>query len=237
MFPFFFLSFYLMAETTDVLFIQEQVEVEILNNLVETTTRDIYFNKRSVRINELDQDLSYIIWINQSWMIVLDHKTQSFSHGEIKHDRNLVKLMLKGLGYYVDGKIQRRAGTLSPTGLKRKISEWQCQEFKLNYPSSFGVATEVWCTSEKTILSKNDMQDLWYAMLGNTQPQDVNVVVTQFFRDIPGIPIQFVTKVDQQDAAVTLTSRIIAIEIRQMKNNDLFEIPNNYRVNLEGNAP
>jgi len=220
-------------DAKEIIFLHERVQIDLRGEIIDAYERDIYYDKedkRTIRIDEHSTKQSYIFRTDPSMIIVLNHEDQSFSYGLVKHDRSLIRTMLKGLGYYVDGQLQQRAGNLSPTGLKRKISQWQCQEYALNYPSMFGIDTRIWCTSEKTILSKDDMRTLWYTIIGGSPSHDVNSVILQFFKDIPGVPIQFVTKIEQQDAMITIKSQITTMERRSNSNANLFEIPNNYRV-------
>ena len=237
-----FLFFSLCAsfqETKEIIFLHERVQIDLRGDAIDAYERDIYYDKndkRTIRIDEHDAKRSYIFRTDPSMIIVLHHDDKSFSYGLVKQDKNIIRTMLKGLGYYVDGKLQQRAGNLAPTGLKRKISQWQCQEYALKYPSLFGVNTRIWCTSEKTILTKDDMRTLWYTIIGGAPSHDVNNVIAQFFKDIPGVPIQFVTKIEQQDAMITIHSQITTMERRSNTNLNLFEIPQNYRVIMRSAA-
>lgn len=214
----------------DIIYLREQVKIELAGGIEETYDREYYFDKKVLRVDELGLKRSYVISQPLERIVILNHENRKFSWGNIEPDGDLIRTMLRGMGHLVDGQLQQRARTLSPTGLKRKISYWNCQEFKINYPSRFGLDTKIWCTNEKTIMSKNDMKMLWYTIIGGSPTQDVNRVITQFFKDIPGIPIQFVSTIKQQESTVTITSRIVTIEKRKIKDENLFKIPKNYRV-------
>lgn len=220
-------------EVSEIIYLRERVEMKLFDNLLESYDREIYYDRNLVRIDELDKKKSYIFLPKRNMMVVLDHENSSFSYvSPFKADDSLVKTMLKGLGYLVGDQLQRRKNTIVPTGLKRKISEWQSQEFKLNYPSSTGITTKIWCASEPTIFSKSNYKNYWYALIGGNPSGDANRVVSQFFKDIPGIPIKFETKINQQNSEITITSTLTVMELRQIKNMTLFDIPKNYSVQM-----
>ncbi len=221
------LSFQL--EEKEALLLMEEIELRFPGDFTQSYRRNIWIGKHRIRTDIEHRNLSLIYDLRLRSLFVLNHEKGEYFIVHSGRDKKLSRSPFFGLTSQENGKLLKTTPLAVGTGKKKKISGWECYEYRLNYPKQYEITTSVWTTSDAVLFEKGALRKLWYAAIGPQPPIDVRQIVNTLIRDINGVPIQTVSTITQQGMVVTTTSTIVHIQYHNNIDPQFFNEPKNYK--------
>lgn len=207
----------------------ERVEVDLPGGAKESFANKIWVAENRVRSDLVREEMTLIYDLDLHVLFVIDHKAKTYQISRTQDQKRNARMSLRGLAPIVNGTLQRKPPFLKPTGARKIISEWVCEEFRLDYPEEFGVDTRIWASFQPP-LPKAMVKKIWYAALGTSPPGDVRYVINEILRELRGVPIQITSTISLEGQFLTTTSTLISIRRMDEADADAMAIPGNYRL-------
>lgn len=217
------------TEEKKALLLMEETELRFPGDITESYRRNIWIGKNRIRTDIEQRNLSLIYDLRLRSLFVLDHQKGEYFIVHSGRDKKLSRSPFFGLTSQDNGKLVKTTPLAIGTGRKKKISGWECHEYRLNYPKQYEITTSVWTTTDTPLFEKSALKRLWYAAIGPQPPLDVRQVVNTLIREINGVPIQTVSIISQQGMEVTTTSTIVHIQFHNNIDPQFFNEPKNYK--------
>ncbi|CAM2006562.1 hypothetical protein [Acanthopleuribacter pedis] len=219
----------LQLDQKTIFYLREEIEMRLPDGVVEVKHRDIWIGLRRMRIDNVKDGTSMIYAQGINSMFLLDHRKREYVFATSGSDRRVAQRPLFGLAALENGMLVKRGKFVTPLKETRKIGDFNCRAFELNYPEDFGLTTKIYASELPVFISPRTFLRIWYAAAGVNPPQDVRYILGSLMRELKGVPIQIVSEIEQEGFQIVTTSTITVIERRQDFEPQLFEIPKGYR--------
>lgn len=223
------ISCLLQSGRPDGFFLKERVEVTYPGGGVTTFENHLWVGKNRIRTDRLDHNTTIIFDLGLHIVYVIDHNDRTYQISRAAVPKNQTRLSLQGLATIRNGALQRRLSFAEPTGKRKKIASFICDEYRLSYPQEYGMDTRIWTTHHR-LLTKAYVRKIWYAAIGTAPPGDVKSVLNAILSDIRGVPIQVVSTIDLEGHQVTTTSTFTHLEPFYDDELKLMAIPSGYQI-------
>lgn len=210
------------------LFIKERVEIMFEKGPTEIWQNQFWMSKQKIRTDPEGENLTLVYDLDLHLFYLIDHESQSYRISKVDLEKRDARLNLVGLGHFQEGILQKRPKLVESTGRRKKIENWVCEEYILNFPDQSGVSCTIWATYHPAMY-KDFHRKLWYAALGTSPPGDVKHILNDILRKVHGIPIQIRTSVTMEGHNMTTISTLTDI-VDYDEHEDLMAVPDGYQL-------
>ncbi|CAM2066199.1 hypothetical protein SCOR_12525 [Sulfidibacter corallicola] len=212
-----------------IFYLREEVELQLPDGIIEVSHRDIWIGARRMRVDNPQDKTSLIYAQDINSMFMLNHQRKEYVFATPGQDKRVTQRPLFGLAALHNGQLVKRGSFLEETGGRKKIGPFYCREFKLNYPSQYGITTRIWASVYPVHVSPRTFLRVWYAGAGINPPPDVRSILGLIMRELGGVPIQLTSEIEQEGMEIVTTSTITVMERRHDFPDDIFDIPSDYK--------
>ena len=210
------------------LFIKERTDITFETGERESFFNEYWMSKNRIRHDPDGENLTLIYDLDLHLFYLIDHTLNAYRISKVELDRRNARLNLLGLANFREGLLKMRDPLIIPTGKRKKVESWVCEEYKLNFPDQSGIECSIWATYHPLVY-KNFHKKLWQAALGTSPPSDVKQILNEVLRSIKGVPIQITTVIKMEEHSFTTSTTLTDI-IEYEETVDFMAIPEGYQL-------
>lgn len=216
-----------------VLFLEEEINVELPGDIRETYRRNIYIGKDSIRTDFQEEKLRLIYGLSLKTLFVIDLENERYFYARPGRERSLSRQPLQNLATLAEDQLVRPGPLIVETGRRKSIAGWPCSEYAVQYKDRVGLQTSIWVTRNYLYTDKRLLKNLFHAALGTNPPLDVRQLISHLVERMNGLPIRMETTFrdpENDEFVIKTTSTYTAINRQHNVDRSFFGIPQNYEL-------